>query len=314
MHGPYNRTKNTNMNENENWLRLMLCLLGIVELASSQSGFQFPIHPIGRGVAFAPRYSSQLVASYEQGAFRKALLGLQNPRFFGGDILFKTTTTPTNGRPGVGGRFVKFQRSALVGAINLWPNGVIYYEMDESVAHLAELIWQVMQQFHEKTCIKFISRENNEPDYIRIEAMKGCFSYIGRVGGEQSLSLGDGCEYRGTIAHELLHAVGFFHHQNRSDRDDYLDIVWENIARGKENQFLKMAPQENILLNQFDYDSVMLYGPRTFGKTLDKITIKPKQDGIVLLEVIEKQGLSLLDVDGINKLYNCQPVPVRSTY
>lgn len=231
---------------------------------------------------------------------RNSLLGLQNPRLFGGDILLRTGR-----RPGAGNRVLKFERSALVSSVALWPNGVIYYELDPSIEHITELIWKVMQQFHDETCIRFIPREKNEPDYLRIEASRGCFSYIGRIGGEQELSLGNGCEHRGTIAHELLHAVGFYHHQNRSDRDDYLEIIWENIARGKENQFLKMAPEDNVLLNEFDYDSIMLYGPRTFGKTLDKVTMKPKRKGVILLEVIDKQGLSALDVDSVNKLYRC---------
>lgn len=243
--------------------------------------------------------NSNATTAIDEGSLRKALLGLQNPRFWGGDILLKTAGTRRKDR------LIKFERSALVSAISLWPGGVIFYELDPSVKHLADLIWKSMQQFHDETCIRFLPRKHNEPDYIRIESLRGCFSYIGRIGGEQILSLGDGCEYKGTIAHELLHAVGFYHHQNRSDRDDYLDILWENIARGKENQFIKMAPHENLLLNDFDYNSIMLYGPRTFGMTLDKVTMKPKQEGVTLLEVVEKQGLSLMDVDSVNKLYKC---------
>jgi len=272
-----------------------------------------------RGLAWAPFFSQSQLAnvnpakksgaiitngtrvSIEWKRLHKALLGLQNPKLLGGDILMRTS-----GRRQRGGHFVKFQRSALVSAVSLWPDGVIFYELDGSVAHLANLIQEAMQQFHAETCIRFIRRENNEPDYLRIEALKGCFSYIGRIGGEQTLSLGDGCEFRGTITHELLHAVGFYHHQNRSDRDQFLEIIWENIARGKEGQFKKMAPHENVLLNEFDYDSIMLYGPRTFGKTLDRVTMKPKRDGVVLLEVMEKLGLSTLDIDSVNKLYKCK--------
>lgn len=233
------------------------------------------------------------------GPLRKALMSLQNPKLLGGDILLRT------GRPRKD-RVIKFERSALVSQVSLWPRGIIFYELDESVAHLSDLIWKVMQQFHDETCIRFIPRRQNEPDYIRLEALKGCSSYIGRIGGEQTVSLGDGCEYRGTIAHELLHSAGFFHHQNRSDRDEYLEILWDNIARGKESQFMKMAPHENLLLNKFDYNSIMLYGPHTFGRTLDRVTMKPKQEGVTLLEVMEKQGLSELDIDNVNKLYECK--------
>jgi hypothetical protein len=59
------------------------------------------------------------------------------------------------------------------------------------------------------------------------------------VGGSQTLSLDSNC-FRctetgclsGTPIHEFLHALGFYHEQSRTDRDDYVTINYENIQPG----------------------------------------------------------------------------------
>ena len=56
---------------------------------------------------------------------------------------------------------------------------------------------------------------------------------IGRQGGRQDISLGYGCGYKGVAIHEMMHALGFFHEQSRLDRDNYVNINWKNINRGK---------------------------------------------------------------------------------
>lgn len=63
----------------------------------------------------------------------------------------------------------------------------------------------------------------------------GCWSYIGRQGGKQDVNIqpgNTGCVYKGIIAHELIHAIGYFHEQSRTDRDKYVTIHWGNIIKG----------------------------------------------------------------------------------
>ena len=76
---------------------------------------------------------------------------------------------------------------------------------------------------------------------------------MGRQGGGQPVSLGDGCLSKGYIMHELMHAVGFFHEQSRWDRNEYVSINWENIRAGMQYNFLKYQWSEISNLS-YPYD------------------------------------------------------------
>ncbi len=61
--------------------------------------------------------------------------------------------------------------------------------------------------------------------------------YIDEKGMDhQVLSIGKGCEYKGTVIHEMLHAVGLFHEHGRLDRDQYIKVLKDHI---KDSEFIK---------------------------------------------------------------------------
>lgn len=84
-------------------------------------------------------------------------------------------------------------------------------------------------------CFRFRSRRPEDEDWVSIvSGYSGCWSSVGRVGGKQEVNLQrPGCVTKiGTVIHELLHALGFHHEQNRWERDSYVKIMWENIRPG----------------------------------------------------------------------------------
>ena len=47
------------------------------------------------------------------------------------------------------------------------------------------------------------------------------------------ITIGRNCEIKlGTVIHEMMHALGFWHEQSRGDRDNHVTIVWDNIMDG----------------------------------------------------------------------------------
>ena len=213
--------------------------------------------------------------------------GMEDPDLFQGDIL---SDFPTESK-------------TAVRIFNLWPLGIIPYHMDITLLPMAGKIQLAMAEIESKTCIRFRPRILSR-DYINMGSGSGCYSVIGKTGGGQVLSLGRGCDKHTTILHELLHAIGFEHMHSHRDRDIYLKIRWENIPRDKWRQFEVASLLGYKTILPFDYESVMLYGPRTFGQN-GKVSMESKVDGKKVIEMSEKKGLSQGDIDGINKLYMC---------
>ena len=88
-----------------------------------------------------------------------------------------------------------------------------------------------MDEIEKYTCIVFVPR-TTQADYLNIyNDATGCWSYVGRIRGGQSLNVhnGGGCVRKGIVMHELLHAIGFFHSHSDLDRDKYIKVQFENI-------------------------------------------------------------------------------------
>ncbi|GFT56167.1 zinc metalloproteinase nas-15, partial [Trichonephila clavipes] len=79
---------------------------------------------------------------------------------------------------------------------------------------------------------QIVNRELLEARFVGMVVRRDCYYHVGRTDGQQPVSLGKGCHPEGTIVHELGHAIGFYHEPNRSDRDDYIIIYWDNIKEG----------------------------------------------------------------------------------
>ncbi|XP_053316437.1 hatching enzyme 1.2-like [Spea bombifrons] len=211
-------------------------------------------------------------------------------------------------KPLIGGD-IAFQvsRSAINCEDCLWTisqDGTVYipYVISSKYSNSeTSLIMSALEEFEVMSCIKFVSR-NSERDYLSIEPASGCWSSIGRTGGKQMVSLDKvGCVSYGTAQHEIMHSLGFYHEHTRSDRDEYIDVIWENIIKGAEENFWK--EDTNNLNLPYDYNSVMHYHSSAFSSPRGRKTLIPKPDPNVPLG--QRVGMSSLDVMKLNTLYKC---------
>ncbi|XP_063306513.1 meprin A subunit beta-like [Pelobates fuscus] len=199
---------------------------------------------------------------------------------------------------------VKMDRNSIRGDQYRWPLTVPYYLEDSLEMNARGVILHAFERYRLKTCIDFKPWEW-ENNYISVFRDNGCYSYIGnRRLGKQILSIGTSCDTVEIVQHELFHALGFFHEQSRSDRDDYVTIMREEILDGKENNFVSYTDSVSDSLNApYDYTSLMHYRKTDFQKGSNPtiITKNPQFSNIIGGQM----DLSEIDVLKLNRLYNC---------
>ncbi len=174
-----------------------------------------------------------------------------------------------------------------------WENP-ISYTINNNITSKDNII-QVIKYYEQITNVKFVERTNQE-DYIEFADMGACFSKVGKQGGLQYISITTGCDV-GAIIHEIGHAIGLIHEQSKYDRDNYIEIKYENIENDKRKNFLQTVHKEESI---YDFNSIMHYGQWDFSKNGEK-TIDVKVDTNACF-IGQAYKLSYNDVISINNL------------
>jgi len=199
------------------------------------------------------------------------------------------------------------ERNAITNPLDRWPNKTIPYTFDEKIPYTEarkKMIAKALKSFEVQTggCIKMVPR-TDESEYINIINDKGCYSWVGhgRGTGMQELWLSGGCG-RNAVVHEFLHALGFWHEHNRPDRDDYINLHWENMPKKFQYAFYKKSGSRKI--GSYDYISVMHYWGTAFS-TNGKPTITRKDGKTGKWTLGNWRGMTYEDVQKLMTLYEC---------
>lgn len=108
------------------------------------------------------------------------------------------------------------------------------------------------------------------------------------------------CGDIGTMIHEIMYALGFDHEHNRYDRDEYVEILEENITEDLDQYEKEESMSTANTFTPCDYESVMHYPPVTDGKREMRL-LKACNES----RVGNAKNLSCLDRIKLKRFYQC---------
>jgi hypothetical protein len=189
---------------------------------------------------------------------------------------------------------------AISGSQYRWPDGTIPYTIASSLPDRARVI-NAIAHWEEKTNFRFVPR-TNQRDYVTFRPGNGCSSSVGRRGGEQFVTLAEGCA-KGSAIHEIAHVIGLWHEHSREDRDRFVTINWAKIRAESVHNFNQHV-SDGQDTGPYDYASIMHYPRNAFSidGSDTVIAVDPRA------RIGQRDALSAGDIAAANSLCLRQPI------
>jgi hypothetical protein len=183
----------------------------------------------------------------------------------------------------------------------VWPSGIVPFSTAGLSATLEANVLEGIRHWEERTKLRFFpGATSGNRILFKVWSESGGWSHIGMQGGAQDIKLCATCGV-GTVIHEIGHAIGFYHEQQRTDRDDFVTINWDCIKPGKEGNFdTYNSSGRNV--GPYDLNSIMHYSSTNMlveGVPSCTWTIRTKSGATIP----SKSVLSPRDIAGANYLY-----------
>jgi len=197
----------------------------------------------------------------------------------------------------------------------LWPKGASgAYEVPYTVeADPSGRVPAVVAAFNATFAgfLQLVGR-TSQPDYVAFAlnlppGSPACLSNVGRIGGKQTITGPAACS-TGALLHEVGHAIGLLHEQQRGDRDQYVDTMFGNLTKVDRTSFALPTFNRQVT-GPYDYGSIMHYSPFAFSAH-GQATMVTIPQGI---EIGQRNGYSAADIDTVHRLYGDAPATVTVT-
>jgi hypothetical protein len=140
-----------------------------------------------------------------------------------------------------------------------WPEATMPYVIDSDIPNQQRIL-DGISHWNSRTQFKITPR-TTEPNYVHFSRSTtldaACSSYLGMIGGSQTIATTDACD-KGSVIHELGHAWGLEHEQVRADRNGNVTVLYQNMDKrfiGNFDQALTSSRDTGY----YDFDSIMHY-------------------------------------------------------
>ncbi|KFD65177.1 hypothetical protein M514_06993 [Trichuris suis] len=143
-----------------------------------------------------------------------------------------------------------------------WEGSVIPYRLDNSLREGSRVaIVKAIRLWQENTCLKLKEHSHGQftEGILFTENGYMCSSFVGKVGRVQNISISwPHCATAGLVAHQIGHALGLLHEQNRLDRQRHVTVNYKNLNFNFYDLFARL--RSDLLIDfalPYDLGSVM---------------------------------------------------------
>lgn len=181
-----------------------------------------------------------------------------------------------------------------------WTAGTVYYTFHPAVTASHRQAWRDAAAAWRAAVPSLTFTEGTgNGNYVYVQNSNGNSSWVGMIGGRQEMDIRD-WNYKFIIAHEIGHALGLIHEHCRSDRNSYINVLWNNIESGHDHNF---SIEQSTTYGGYDFDSTMHYEKNAFSRN-GQNTMEPRPPYAAWLNTMGQiTHLSQLDKSGMAQRY-----------